>query len=38
MLAIRTTETWTTQSAIGAVFLALFVLIVLIALVRRYMR
>lgn len=38
VLAIRTTETWTPQSAVGAVFLLLFVLIVAVALLRRYLR
>jgi len=38
MLAIRATETWKTSSVIGAVFLALFVVLVLVALLRRYLR
>lgn len=38
MLAIRSTETWTLSSAIAGVCLLLFVLIVVVALVRRYLR
>jgi hypothetical protein len=38
VLAIRSTETWTLSSAIVGVCLLLFVLIVLVALIRRYMR